>query len=55
MDMVRSMMSYSDMPNSFWGHALETTTYILNLVPSKSVPITPIELWNGRKPSLQHV
>ena len=55
MDMVRSMMSYSDMPNSFWGHALETTTYILNLVPSKSVPITPTELWNGRKPSLRHV
>ena len=33
-DMVRSMMSYSDLPNSFWGYALETTTYILNLVPS---------------------
>ena len=33
-DMVRSMMSYSDLPNSFWGYALETSTYILNLVPS---------------------
>ena len=40
MDMVRSMMSYSDLPNSFWGHALETAAYILNLVPSKSVPTT---------------
>ena len=28
--------------------------YILNLVPSKSVPKTPLELWNGRKPSLRH-
>ena len=37
MDMVRSMMSYSDMPNSFWGDALETTAYILNLLPSKLV------------------
>ena len=55
MNIVRSMMSYSDLPNSFWGHALGTTTYILNLVPSKSVLITPTELWNGRKPSLQHV
>ena len=35
MDMVRSMMSYSDMPNSFWGHALEIATYILKLVPFK--------------------
>jgi hypothetical protein len=55
MDMVRSMMSYSDLPISFWGHALETAAYILNLVPSKSVPSTPTELWTGRKPSLQHV
>ena len=45
MDMVRSMMSYSDLPNSLWGYALETAAYILNLVPSKSVPTTPIELW----------
>ena len=29
--------------------------YLLNLVPSKSVPKTPIELWNGRKPSMRHL
>ena len=34
-------MSYSDLPNSFWGYALEIVAYILNLVPSKSVPTTP--------------
>ena len=28
--------------------------YILNVVPSKSVPKTPLELWNGRKVSLRH-
>ena len=55
MEMVRSMMSYSDWPDSFWGYALETVAYILNLVPSKSVPTTPIELWTGRKPSLSHI
>ena len=27
----------------------------MNLVPSKSVPKTPIELWSGRKPSLPYV
>ena len=32
MDMVRSMMSYLDLPNSFWGYALETPAYIINLV-----------------------
>ncbi|MCQ7016867.1 DDE-type integrase/transposase/recombinase, partial [Clostridioides difficile] len=55
MEMVRSMMSYGELPDSFWGYALETAAYILNMVPSKSVPSTPIELWSGRKPSLNHI
>ena len=55
LDMVRSIMSYSNLPVSFWGHVLETTAFILNLVPSKSIPTIPIELWIGRKPSLCHI
>ena len=55
LDMVRSMLSYSSLPESFWGYALETTAYILNLVSSKSVSKTPTELWKGRKPSLNHI
>ena len=55
MDMVRSMMSYTDIPISFWNYALLTACYILNRVPSKSVPTTPYEMWTGRKPSLNHV
>ncbi|KAL8464225.1 hypothetical protein ACS0TY_033944 [Phlomoides rotata] len=53
--MVRSMMSYSDSPKSFWGNDLETAAYILNLVPSKPVSKTPSELLTGRKPSLRHM
>ncbi|KAL2518226.1 Uncharacterized protein Adt_14473 [Abeliophyllum distichum] len=49
------MMSFSTLPISFWRYALETTVYILNLVPSKSVPKTPLELWNGRKPNMHHI
>ena len=52
--MIRSMLSYSSLPKSFWGYAIQTTTYILNVVPSKSVPRTPLELWTGHKPSLSH-
>ena len=54
LDMVRSMMSYSSLPISFWGYSLQTAVYILNVVPSKSIPQTPLELWNGYKPSLRH-
>ena len=55
MDMVRSMMSFSNVPNSLWNEALKTAMYILNRVPSKAVPTTPFELWTGRKPSLRHL
>ncbi|KAK8505752.1 hypothetical protein V6N12_024735 [Hibiscus sabdariffa] len=50
--MVRSMMSNSDFPTSFWGHALETTAFTLNRVPSKSVQKTPYEIWTRKRPSM---
>lgn len=51
-DMVRSMMSASDLPLSFWGYALLTAAFTLNRVPSKRVEKTPYEIWTGKKPSL---
>jgi transposase InsO family protein len=41
MDMVRSMMAYSDLPLSFWGKALHTAVYLLNHSPSEAVKVTP--------------
>ena len=32
LDMVRSMMSLTDLPLSFWGYALETAAFTLNSV-----------------------
>ena len=55
MNMVRSMMSFLTLPTSFYGYALETTGYILNLVSSKLIPLTPMKMWIGCKPSLHHV
>src|SRR4051795_152072 len=52
LDMVRSMMSLTDLPLSFWGYALETAAFTLNRAPSKSVETTPYELWFGKKPRL---
>src|SRR6266496_3431159 len=51
-DMVRSMMSLTNLPLSFWDYALETTAFTLNRAPSKSVEMTPYELWFGDKPKL---
>ena len=55
LDMVRSMMSYTDLSISFWGHAILTAAYLLNRVPSKSVSSTPYEIWYGKQPSLNHI
>ena len=52
LDMVRSMMSLTDLPLSFWGYALETAAFTLNRAPSKFVQTTPYELWFGKKSTL---
>ena len=52
LDMIRSMMSLTDLPLSFWGYALEIPTFTLNRAPSKSVEATQYELWFGKKPKL---
>ena len=52
LDMVCSMMSLTDLPLSFWGYALETVAFTLNRAPSRSIEMTPYELWFGKKPKL---
>ena len=54
-DMVKSMISHSNLPKSLWGEALKTTAYIFNRVPTKATTKTPYELWTGKKPSLKHL
>ncbi|GKD30380.1 retrotransposon protein, putative, ty1-copia subclass, partial [Tanacetum coccineum] len=52
LDMVRSMMSQTNLPKSFWDYALESAVHILNMVPSKKVDKTPYEIWHGQAPKL---
>ena len=52
LDMVLSMMSLTDLPLSFWGYDLEMVAFTLNRAPSKSIEMTPYELWFGKKPKL---
>ena len=46
------MMSLTDLPLSFRCYALKTVVFALNRAPSKSVEMTPYELWFGKKPKL---
>nr|GEV85074.1 retrotransposon protein, putative, Ty1-copia subclass [Tanacetum cinerariifolium] len=54
-DMVRSMMSQTTLPKSFWDYALETAARILNMVPTKKVEKTPYEVWHGKAPKLSYL
>ncbi|KAL0281934.1 UNVERIFIED_CONTAM: Transposon Ty1-BL Gag-Pol polyprotein [Sesamum radiatum] len=55
LDMVRSMMSFTELPPSFWGYALETAAKLLNIAPSKSIPQTPYEIWHGKPASYKYL
>ena len=56
MEMARSMLKEKGLPNTFWAEAVYTAVYILNRCPTKSVKDkTPIEAWNGKKPSAKHL
>nr|GEV35821.1 hypothetical protein [Tanacetum cinerariifolium] len=53
--MVRSMMSQTTIPKSFWDYALNTAARILNMVPTKKVDKTPYEIWHGQSPKLSYL
>ncbi|XP_041003987.1 uncharacterized protein LOC121249343 [Juglans microcarpa x Juglans regia] len=54
MDMVRCMLSHPTLHEFVWGETFKTAAYILNQVPSKSVPKTLYELWSGKRPNLHY-
>ncbi|GKE22470.1 retrotransposon protein, putative, ty1-copia subclass [Tanacetum coccineum] len=55
LDMVRSMMSQTTLPKSFWDYALKSVARILNMVPTKKVEKTPYEVWYGQAPKLSYL
>ena len=48
-------MGKTDLSKSFWGYAHETGVYILNRLSSKSVEVTPYEIWTNKKPHISHM
>ena len=55
MDMVRSMMGFTELPISFRGFALETAAMLLNNVHTKAVDKTPYEIWMGKTPKYSYM
>ncbi|GKA30114.1 retrotransposon protein, putative, ty1-copia subclass [Tanacetum coccineum] len=55
LDMVRSMMSQTTLPKSFWDYAFESAVHILNMVLTKKVDKTPYEIWHGLAPKMSYL
>jgi hypothetical protein len=56
MEKERSMLSGVKLGQEFWAEAMGTTCYLVNQSPSLALDdITPHEVWNGKKPSLEHL
>ncbi|GJZ46684.1 retrotransposon protein, putative, ty1-copia subclass [Tanacetum coccineum] len=51
LDMVRSMINLTTLPLSFWDYALESVTWILNMVPTKKVDKTPYDYGMEKVPN----
>ena len=55
LNMVRSMMSFTNLSLYLRGHTLLTAIHLLNRIPSKSISITPYEIWYGKKLNLDYL
>ena len=49
------MMLESGLPGSLWGEIMLTSCVLRNLTPTSSLSVTPLEMWSGKKPSVEHL
>jgi hypothetical protein len=50
------MMKAKGLPRYFWGEVVNTTVYLLNRSPMRSLEgMTPYEAWHEKKPNLAHL
>ena len=55
-ELARTMLSESSLPKYFWADALSTSCYVMNRVLIRHIlKKTPYELFNGRKPNINHL
>lgn len=54
---ARSMLFESKLPQQFWGEAVLTASFLINMSPTKALREnkTPFELWHGKKPVVKYL
>ncbi|KAI3796959.1 hypothetical protein L1987_39646 [Smallanthus sonchifolius] len=55
-NVIRTLLAHAQLPNTYWHHALEMATYILNILPSKNHRYhNPTQLLYNQTPSYDHL
>jgi hypothetical protein len=54
---IRAMMTTAQLPETYWGEAALTASYLLNLTTTSTLPNgkTPFEVFHGRRPDITHL
>lgn len=54
---ARAMLHGAELGKEFWGDAVSTATYLINITPTTALSEnkTPFEMWHKRKPRLLHL
>nr|KYP36208.1 Copia protein [Cajanus cajan] len=54
--MARCLIAEKKLPKCFWAEIVYTAVYLLNRIPTRVIQEkTPIEAWNGVKPTAEHM
>jgi histone deacetylase 1/2 len=55
-NIIRTLLVHASLPPSFWHHALEMATYLLNILPSKTINFeSPLKMLYHKDPSYSHL
>lgn len=54
---ARTLLIDAKLPQSFWGEAVLTATYLINRTPTRALKgnKTPFEMWHNKRPKLQYL
>lgn len=52
LEKIKTLLEESGLRKEMWGEAAYTATYLINRSPTKSLNVTPFEMWCGKKPDM---
>ena len=52
---AQAMINESGYPKYFWGEGIRVANYLINRSPSRSLDVTPAEIWYEKKPNVRNL